>query len=384
MRGVSKPAVLGVAVTLVALITGCGGSGSSEPESTLSSVHEQRRVDTEDWPAVTEPVGTAQLDELADTDIPQANECEYGFEVEHGTELTSLCGTGNSVALEATENSEPVARCSGSEADGFNCHAELEYLDVTVFAWRMDRGEALMRAAVSQVAELQEGEEPGVEQSSGESLAEDQAQVAGVASTEAGDKVSVKVTAGPAEPMTEVGDSFVNVCRQQISEIGSSPQRTLAVPVSITVTILSSPAPDLEVSLSEVGPVEGPEGDVTIEEVIPVWAENFSEGPECEVEYETGGHVHWGIGELSPGEESTWDGYMLFTEAITPNNSGEELGETLVFEPLVDLAGALAPIKYEHATSPSLVHCSLSTGIYGRAPLIALNQAVALERGCLD
>jgi len=379
MKRVVKPAALGFALALVALITGCGGSGSVESESTLSSVHEQRRVNTEDWPTVSEPVGTALLEELTDTEIPEAKECEYGFDVEQGgDELTSLCATGNSVALEIAENSQPVAQCSGSEADGFNCHAELEHLNVIVFAWRMDRGESLMQAAVAQVAELQEGG------GSEEALAEDEAQVAGIASTEAGDEVSVKVTAGPAEPMAEVSDSLVNVCRQQISELGSSPQRTLAVPVTVTVTILSSPPPDLEVSLGEVGPVEGPDGYVPIEEVIPVWAENFSEGPECEIEYDSGGHVHWGIGDLSPGEESTWNGYMLFTEAITPNNSGEELGETLVFEPLVNLAGALAPIKYEHATSPSLVHCNLSTAIYGRAPLVALNQAVALERGCRE
>jgi hypothetical protein len=378
MRGTVKLPVLGLALALVALITGCG-SGSGGSESTLSSMHEQRRVKTEQWPTVSEPVGTALLEELTDTEIPGARDCQYGFDVEPGgDELASLCATGNTVALEVAENNQPVARCSGSETDGFNCHAELEHLNVTVFAWRMDRGESLMRAAVAQVAELQDG---GTSEGA---LAEGEAQVAGVASTEAGDEVSVKVTAGPAEPMTEVSGSLVNVCRQQISELGSSPQRTLAVPVTITVTILSSPPPDLEVSLGEVGPVEGPEGYVPIEEVIPVWAENFSEGPECDVEYDRGGHVHWGIGELSSGEESTWDGYMLFTEAITPNNSGEELGETLVFEPLVNLAGVLAAIKYEHATSPSLVHCNLSTATYGRVPLIALNRTVALERGCRE
>jgi len=380
MRRLVKPAVLGLAVMSVLVVSGCGSSGSSEPESTLSSVHEQRRVDIEDWPTVSEPVGTPELEDLTGTEIPEAKECEYAFEVETGSEeLTSLCGTGNSVTLEVGENSDPVARCSGNEADGFNCHAELEYLNVTVFAWRMDRGEALMRAAVAQVAELQEGEG-----GSEEAAIEGDAQVAGVASTEAGDEVSVKVTAGPAEPMTDVSDSLVNVCREQISELGSSPQRTLAVPVTVTVSILSSPPPDLEVMLGEVGPVEGTEGYVPIEEVIPVWAENFSEGAECEFEYGSGGNVHWGTGELSPGEESTWNGYMLFTEAITPNNDGEELGETLVFEPLVDLAGQLAPIKYEKAASPSLVHCSLSDATYGRAPLIALNQEVALERGCLE
>jgi hypothetical protein len=378
MRELARLAVLMFAVVSVLVVSGCGGSGG-ETESTLSSVHQQRRVNTEDWPTVSEPIGTALLEELTDTDIPGAGECSYAFDVEQGgRELTSLCPTGNTVALEVAENSEPVARCSGDEAEGFNCHAELEHLNVTVFAWGIDRGEALMRASVSQVAELQEGE--GAE----ESLAAGEAQVAGIASTEAGDEVSIRVTAGSAEPMADVSNSLVNVCRQQISELGSSPQRTLAVPITVTVTILSSPPPDLLVTLGEVGPVEGPEGYVPIEEVVPVWAENYSDGPECGVEFGSSGQVHWGIGELGTGEESSWDAYMLFTEAITPNNSGEELGETLVFEPLVDLAGRLAPIKYEHATSPSLVHCSLSTATYGRAPLMALDRSVALERGCLE
>lgn len=376
MRGLLRPEMLVLLASLVLIVSGCG---SGQTESTTGSVHEQRRVEIEGWPTVSEPVGTPVLEELADTAIPGARGCVYAFEVETGgKELTSLCGTGNRVALEVAENSAPVARCSGDEVDGFNCHAELEHLDVTVFAWRMQRGESLMRAAVAQVAELQEvggSEEP---ETGGE------AQVAGVASTEAGDEVSVKVTAGPAEPMTEVSDSLVDVCRQQIAEIGSSPQRTLAVPVAVTVNILSSPPPDLAVTLGEVGPVEGAEGYVPVEEVIPVWAENYSEGPECAMEYGTGGSVHWGPGELAPGEESTWNGYMLFTEAITPNNDGEELGEALVFEPSVNLAGRLAPIKYEHAASPSLVHCDLSSAIYGRAPLIALDREVALERGCVE
>lgn len=350
---------------------GCGSNGGENTD-----IVEHRTFSVAGWPTVPQEPTEEVLAYLTNEEITNASDCSYTISAQL-RELEADCTDGGGITLKVGGSAKRSATCIGNKSEGFTCYASLENLRVNGFSWSVKKAEERMLAAVEQVAEMEEGEEPGLESeeeyASGEGVAE------GIASDSEGDEVFVKIYSGTPKPMKSYMGSWVKVCGEQVEGF-SSPERTMAVSFDVWVRPLTSPTPDIEVQLGESGLLES-EGDVNTEESMPLWAANYSEGPECGAAFETG-LVNWGADAIQVGEEQGWEGYLLQPEAITPSSNAEEVGDRLVIAPYVQLAGRPAAVNWNQRRSTNLVDCFLPESFGDPETVVAVDPNLALAQGC--
>jgi len=211
----------------------------------------------------------------------------------------------------------------------------------------------------------------------------------GVATDGAGDRAEVTVEMGEAKPMSEA-DETAEVCDARVSQQRSTPERSIAVPFTVKMTVVSSLSTDVIVNLNSFGFVQeggdlDPNGEQTLPS-FPLWAGDYSEGATCSDWTDVGngtGTVHWGAEAASPHVEQEWSAWLVIPNAITPNDpTGAQIAHLLVDQPSVTLTGG-ARLKLNFGASNGLVSCySEYALIPGDFTVMAQDAAGAISAGC--
>lgn len=214
--------------------------------------------------------------------------------------------------------------------------------------------------------------------------------VTGIAVDEEGDRASVTVELGEPIPLDDTNDETARACDLSVSRQRSTPQRSMAIPLLVSMTVLSSFSTDVSVNVNSFGFVMSGGGiDASGEQSvngIPLWAGGYSAGPSCSSWLDVGdgaGLVHWGPDAAEPNVSQQWNAWLIVPNAITPNDpTGAEVAQRLVLLPTVTFAGP-AEFRVDRARSHSLVECySESNLIPGDVAVLAADSAVAVNAGC--
>jgi hypothetical protein len=207
------------------------------------------------------------------------------------------------------------------------------------------------------------------------------ASVSGTAESGQGDQVKVSFGIGEAVPVTSVSDPAGRACDSQLADFGSSADRSMAVPIDVTMTVTSPLDADVGIS---VGSVKEVADDGSVQLALVLWSAAYeSEGPAC------GGPntgtvrstVHWPPDAATPGTTRRWRTWMIVPAAITPSDpSGVATTGRLVFGPNVAISNNVATFHPE--ASASLVSCSASDAALGQISYVAIDPAGATAHGC--
>jgi hypothetical protein len=203
--------------------------------------------------------------------------------------------------------------------------------------------------------------------------------------------VSVSVGLGPPAPMSSSDNSSLSACASTIAQEQSSADRSVAIPVSVTMTVLSSLAADVTVNVDSFGFVtSGGSGNVDENgeqslSGVPLWAEDYSNGPTCQTWNDLGaGSVHWSSTAATPNSTQSWSAWLILPNAISPNDpTGNDVAQRLVLQPAVSIAGSPTYNVKPNQASSSIVMCySQSDLIPGNAPFLAELPSTAIADGC--
>lgn len=205
--------------------------------------------------------------------------------------------------------------------------------------------------------------------------------VTGTARDDDGDEVAITIGLGEPKPVSELSDPALDACEQTINGVGSSPSRSVAVPVHVTMTVTSSLAADVVLSLNQMQLITS-SGSHTTPNVL--WAANYStSGPDCGNDALGAGTVHWDAEAATPDSDHSWNAWIVALGAITPRDpSGLEVTQRLVFSPLVRLSNNLAGYRFDASSSPRVVDCAAYDPAAGSTPYIAVDPDGALAAGC--
>jgi hypothetical protein len=348
------------------LFVGCGNSDSESDAPATKSV----RISTEGWAELPEVVTAGDLAELLGEEVPGTS-CTFSSSEAAGEGPEAQCG-GSTYLKVSTSDEEPKDRstCRGNDSEGWICEENEIGANIYAEASSVAKAEVIMKSVFAQLAEFQE-------EHGGEATPEPEA--VGIATSQQGDRVQVRITSGTPEPMNDVSIPVVNACKSGLAEYDQSPERAMVIPLDVDATVLSNLSTDLVVDLSDFGVVEG-EGYAELG-FSSFWAEDFSEGPECEAGTD-GGSVHWAAEELAPGDEAGWEAYLILPDVITPNSPGTETANHVVIAPSVRLSGLSSEIHYKSDESPGVVNCEFGSDGFGLEPVFAVNARAAQEYGC--
>jgi hypothetical protein len=214
----------------------------------------------------------------------------------------------------------------------------------------------------------------------------------GIATDPEGDRAEVTVEMGEAVPMTETDDETALACETEVSQLRSSPERSIAIPFTVSVTVLSTLATDVVVNLDSFGAVkEGGDVDPNGEESfasLPLWAGGYSDGPTCTDWTDVGngaGSVHWDSGAARPQVEQSWNAWLVLPDAINPRDpTGAQEARLVVEQPAVTLSG-LADYKIDLDQSSGIVKCfSEYSLIPGDVAVMAEDSSAAIGAGCSE
>jgi len=212
----------------------------------------------------------------------------------------------------------------------------------------------------------------------------------GIATDREGDRAEVAVEMGEAVPVSEAEDEVLLACETKIFQLRSGPERSIAIPFTVSATVLSSLATDIVVNLNSFGAVrEGGDVDPNGGESfasLPLWAGGYSDGPTCTDWADIGngaGSVHWGSDVARPHVKQTWSAWLILPNAITPRDpTGAEEARLLVEQPVVTLS-SLANFKLDLDRSSGIVKCfSAYSLIPGDVAVMAEDTSAAIRSGC--
>lgn len=343
-------------------LSGCGSS-TSEPESKPVSIN------TQGWPTPPEEVDLGSLQDQAITGV---DGCQFNS-FSTARQIAITCEDARK-ALVTIEKQARKPFCDSEQEEAvIHCFAS-GGVAVETWAGTAERASDFLIALTEQLNGT--SEENAVEAE--EAAQDEEPAVSGVATDNKGDRVLVNIFTGVPGSAKSLSNSTIGACEEDIADLGSSPERSAAIPVSVEMKVLSSVGVDVAVDLEDVGLVER-EGEVPQGAVAALWAGEYSEGPACNLAVE-GGTVHWDPEDARPGVVQTHQSWLILPETITPNSTAPTTTNRLVFESFVKLAGLTADLEYK-ATSRSLAYCY--TGFdSGISPAIALNEQVVVARGC--
>ncbi len=196
----------------------------------------------------------------------------------------------------------------------------------------------------------------------------------GTAADSQGDKATVSISIGSPVPLTDLNQRNVSAC-DGMSDLSHGADQTMAIPVQITITITSSLATPVGVGLDGTDEVTSG-GNVGVNENWPLWATGpGGDGPKCD---STDNGVAWV--NVAAGQPSTWSGWLIDPEAITPDDpTGSSAKKTIFLEPAVDVGLTGGNFVPDLADSQNLVKCAAGVP---DGPVIAVVPQVALASGC--
>jgi hypothetical protein len=204
-------------------------------------------------------------------------------------------------------------------------------------------------------------------------------------SDSAGNKASLTISLGKIQPANQITDSLVQTCSSNIASLGSSLDRSLAIPISLSIKVTSSLPTTLGVSLVDQY-LAVPAAPVSKVVSTPIFfAEGYSDGPQCaspSMNPTTAGQITW---NNSPaGAPQTWRGYIIQANAITPNDptgSASDLHKLLI-DPVVSVGQSTINdgIHYDTANSPFEMLCQSFGG--DNQPLVAIDPTAVTSKGC--
>ncbi|HEV7753843.1 MAG TPA: hypothetical protein VGO71_19985 [Baekduia sp.] len=202
------------------------------------------------------------------------------------------------------------------------------------------------------------------------------------ATDQQGDEVTVTVGMGEPVAMASIDDEAVAACRSRMEALGSSAERTVAVPVHVTGSVTSSMAADVVVN---IGGAQGvtQDGLVSLPAQPVFFAATYGGsattcyGPDHVLGR---GAVRWSAENATPGRTLSWSPFLVLPGAITPaDRSGREAAGRIVIQPMITLSGALAQPRL---SGPRVVTCSANDPAVGTVPYIAVLPAVTIANGC--
>ncbi len=370
MKEVQRLVIIGVGLvflTIAGALAGCGGSSSSASSTATST---NIPVSTQAWPTLATSAQLPDLQQVLGEPVPGLPGCAFAVSEGNGGP-EGKCKDGSTFSLSTAISSEkPVSLCTKLPGQEVSCEVNTVGAFLYASTSNVARGKQILRALLEELSSIQEANGGQATQES---------MVSGVATDQEGDKVRLTIAAGAPSSVHSLSDPTLNSCDEDIGVYGSSPERSLAIPINVDVQVLSSPGPDLVVDLGEFGALEG-NGYAEPNALNALWAENFSSEMTCEIAAE-GGSVHW-YAEGSSGTNQSWEAWLILLNAITPNSSGVETADRIVISPLIRLSDSTAEIEYDKGVSPNLVSCTFGSGGIEPQPVFALDKQTALSEGC--
>jgi hypothetical protein len=203
------------------------------------------------------------------------------------------------------------------------------------------------------------------------------------ASDDSGNTASMVISLGTIQPASQITDPVVQACAADISQLSSSLDHTMAVPVAIRIQLTSSLSSDIVVNLvNQYLAVKGDSPEAASNEEPFLLAEGYAAGPACAIPDAINGRIQWQ--NAPPGAPQTWHGYILQANAITPNDptGAASAIHRLLLDPMVTLGASLAKVNYLPASSPFEVLCQYPMGGGGGRPLLAIVPSWVLNYGC--
>ena len=205
--------------------------------------------------------------------------------------------------------------------------------------------------------------------------------VTGLVTDSQGDKLQLSLAIGQPEPLTDTNDPVAHDCDDRLEE--GSINQVVVYPIEVTQTLESSVAVPIHLLLSQYS--------ITTTSNMVQSAGVFGVDPEYGIAATVGGSDYCGVvdGDVtwqneSPGQTETFDGYILVTDAITPNDpTGLQIAGALFLDPDLSVGGgAEGDFTPDTANSPNLVHCMGSSGYMDSTSYVAMDYANALKDGC--
>jgi hypothetical protein len=212
--------------------------------------------------------------------------------------------------------------------------------------------------------------------------------VTGSSTDSQGDKATVTVGFGEPKPMSTLASTAVATCDQAVTDQASTPERSIAIPISVTMQISSSLATDVVVNVNSIEFATGGGAVQSVPEVLAnptLWAGSYGSGPQCDEENSSSaGSIHWIAAVATPGSKQSWAGWVIILNAITPNDPrGLQRAQELLLQPAVTFAGTQqGDYTFDVPNSSSVVECSASDPAAGTLQYAAADPQVAVANGC--
>lgn len=211
----------------------------------------------------------------------------------------------------------------------------------------------------------------------------------GTANDQQGDEVSLSVSAGAPVTMSSVSDPVVHACDGDVESQQSTPERSIAIPLTVTMTVESSLATAVSVDLDGFGLIsQGNVDDKGESELdsFPLWAGGYSSGATCAVWNDLGaGVVQWTSDVARPNSPQEWSAWLVIPNVISPNDpTGTDVSDRVVIEPGITLGEATEIVpNVESSQSPDTVECYSDIPLIPQdAPFLAVDPSTALANGC--
>jgi hypothetical protein len=177
------------------------------------------------------------------------------------------------------------------------------------------------------------------------------------------------ISLGTIQPASQITDPVIQACANDISQLSSNLDHTMAVPIAIRIQLTSTLSSAIVVNLvNQYLAVKGDAPEPASNEEPFLLAEGYAAGPGCAIPDAINGRIQWQ--NAAPGVPQTWHGYILEPNAITPNDptGAASAIHRLLLDPMVTLGASLAKVSYLPASSPFEMLCQYPDGRRRRTP----------------
>lgn len=192
---------------------------------------------------------------------------------------------------------------------------------------------------------------------------------------------SLVITLGVPAPMSTLqSEPAVQACAEPLRRIDAVAATTLAMPVSLALTVTAGTATTAGVDLSRLGMLVG--GTVNDPAGKLLWAKAYGNKPACGTD--TGTVLNPGAVEfagVTRGAVNTFRAWILLADVITAADPTGTAGlfSALVIQPTATLNATTTTLTY--ASASAIVRCTRQ-GSTGTSLYVPLARSGALSRGC--
>lgn len=208
--------------------------------------------------------------------------------------------------------------------------------------------------------------------------------IGGTATDGQGDTVHLTVSFGAPAPASSQENGVIDTCSNALASADSSLDRSLAVPIHVSMEVTSGMATTVQLKLGDNYQAVGG-GQVESAYGVRLWAMDFSDGAQCGNSNDLvseAANVTWA--NAAPNTNYIFNAWLILAGSITPSDptgSHSSLGGLLI-TPHVSLGGNDATITYLLQDSPNLVSCSAADAAAGGADYVAVEPVGAVKLGC--